>query len=522
MSELPRRASAAKLTGRSYSAPSEAAAPAGPASASPTAAASAASAAGTAARAPSHAQPPIDRRTRVLLEAPLLPLILRLAAPNVLVMLAQSATGMIETYFVGWLGTDALAGVAIVFPGVMLMQMISAGAMGGGISSAIARALGGARHNDANALVLHALVINVMLGVICTAGVLAFGQTLYRSLGGSGASLDAALAYSNVIFAGAILFWLLNGLASVLRGTGNMLVPAVVIAGGALLLVPLSPALILGWGPFPRLGVAGGAVAMVGYYAVGVAILAVYLWLGRGVLRPRLRGVRLEWRLFRDILRVGGIASLSSFQTNLTIMLTTGMVGSFGPAALAGFGTGSRLEYLLVPIAFGIGAPLVALVGTNIGAGRHARAARAAWIGAALGCAITEAIGLASAAFPVGWLSLFDRDPGMLAAGTLYLRTVGPFYGFFGLGLVLYFASQGAGRMAWPVAAQFLRLAVAAIGAALALRFGGGLPAVFAAIAAGLAIYGLTVAGSIAGAGWAGRRPLSQPVVAIAASGQLR
>src|SRR3954468_19076386 len=228
----------------------------------------------------------MDRRTRALLEAPLVSLLLRLAAPNVLLMLAQSATGLIETYFIGKLGTDALAGVSLVFPGIMLMQMISAGSMGGGISSAVARALGSGRRDDAQALVWHALIINGTLGLICTVGVLAFGQQLYGALGGKGASLDAALAYSNIVYAGAILLWGMNALASVIRGTGNMLVPGIVTCGGALLLIPLSPALIFGLGPFPRMGIAGGAVALVGFYAVGIVLQAVYLWGNFGVLRP--------------------------------------------------------------------------------------------------------------------------------------------------------------------------------------------------------------------------------------------
>lgn len=452
------------------------------------------------------APPALDRRTRTLLDAPLLPLLLRLAAPNILLMLAQSATGLIETYFVGKLGTDALAGVSIVFPGVMLMQMLSAGAMGGGISSSIARALGSGRKDDASNLVWHALVINGVLGLICSVAILMYGEPLYVALGGKGGSLRAALDYSNIIYAGAILLWAMNALSSAIRGTGNMLVPAIVVCGGALLLIPISPALIMGWGPFPRMGVAGGAIALVGYYVLGIVLQGLYLFGGRSILRPRILGMKLKARLFGAILKVGGIASLSSIQTNLAIMVTTGMVGSFGPAALAGFGTGSRLEYLMVPIAFGVGGPLVAIVGTNIGAGQRQRALRAAWIGAAIGFGITEAIGLLAAAFPVAWLSLFDTDPAMLATGTQYLHVVGPFYGFFGLGLVLYFASQGAGRMAWPVTAQFLRLVVAAGGSAVALRLGGGLVSVFAMIGLALAVFGLGVTASIAGGAWSGGR----------------
>jgi Na+-driven multidrug efflux pump len=156
----------------------------------------------------------------------------------------------------------------------------------------------------------------------------------------------------------------------------------------------------------------------------------------------------------------------------------------------------------MVPIAFGAGGPLVAIVGTNIGAGHVQRALRAAWVGGAIGFAMTETVGVAAALFPHAWLTLFDTDPAMLATGTLYLHIVGPFYGFFGLGLVLYFASQGAGRLAWPVAAQFFRLMTAAIGSWIALRLGSGLAVVFTMIGVALAVFGLTVAASIAAGSW--------------------
>lgn len=450
-------------------------------------------------------EPALDARTRGLIEAPIVPMLLRLAAPNVLVMLAQAATGLIEAYFVGQLGTDALAGVALVFPGLMLMQMVSAGAMGGGISSAIARALGSGRRADADAFVAHALVISLALGAFFTLALIAGGPWLYRTLGGSGGALEAALVYSNVVFAGATLLWLFNALANVLRGTGNMLVPAVVTCAGAIVLVPLSPSLIFGWGPFPRLGVAGGGVAIVTYYAIGAAVLAGYIWRGRGVLRPKLR-VRLRWPMFREILQVGAVAALTSLLTNLTIGITTGLVGAHGPAAIAGFGVGSRLEYLLVPLAFGLGAPLVALVGTNIGAGRRERALRIAWIGAAVAFAMTETIGLLGAAFPEAWLTLFDRDPAMLAAGAAYLRAVGPFYGFFGLGLALYFASQGAGRLTWPLVAGVVRLMIAVGGGWLMLRWTGELSGVFLALGAGLAAHGVIIAAAVKAGVWFPRR----------------
>src|SRR5436190_23152472 len=130
-----------------------------------------------------------DARTRGLLEAPIAPTLLRLAIPNVVTTLVQASTGLIETYFIGKLGTDALAGVALVFPGVMLMQMMSAGAMGGGVSSAIARALGSGRSDDADATILHALIIAVGFGAFFTIAVIVAGPWLYAALGGRSNSL---------------------------------------------------------------------------------------------------------------------------------------------------------------------------------------------------------------------------------------------------------------------------------------------------------------------------------------------
>jgi putative MATE family efflux protein len=378
------------------------------------------------------------------------------------------------------------------------MQMMSAGAMGGGISSAIARALGAGRRHDADALALHGLAIGLVFGAGFTLAVLGGGPWLYGAMGGTGASLRAALTYSNVIFSSAILIWAFNSLANVIRGTGNMAVPAIVTSAGAAMLIPLSPCLIFGWGPFPRLGVAGGAAAVVAYYVLGRIALAGYLRSARSVVHLSFRALHFRWPLFRDILRVGLVAALVTVTTNLTMAIATGLVGRFGPAAIAGYGTGARLEYLLVPLVFGLGGPLVAMVGTNIGAGQRDRALRAAWIGAAIATGLAELIGLVAAAAPRVRLSLFDTDPAMLDAGSRYLHTVGPFYGLFGLGMALYFASQGAGPLLWPLLANLARPAIAAGGGWLALRWTGNMSHVFLALSAALAAFGLINAGAVA------------------------
>ena len=460
-----------------------------------------------AAARPAPAAPAMSPRTRRLLEGPILPTLLRLAAPNVAVMVVQAAVTTLDAFFVGWLGADALAGVALVFPLVMLMQTMSAGGMGGGVAAAVARALGAGRRADADALVAHAVVIALVMAAAFTGAALWLGPSLYHAMGGRGAALEAAVAYSNVVFGGAIVYWLLNTLGSVVRGTGVMVLPASITTASGLLYIALSPALILGWGPFPALGVAGAATASVCSFGLGTLALAAYLGSGRSLVAPLRGRLRFRARLFWEILRVGAPGSLNTVLTNLTVVLITGLVGPFGAAALAGYGLGARLEYLQIPLVFGFGSALVAMVGTNVGAGRLERAERVAWTGAGLAAAVTGSIGILGALFPRAWIGLFTTDPAVLDVGTTYLRVVGPAYGFFGLGLALYFASQGAGRLAWPLAAGAIRLSIAAIGGWIAIRWlGGGLPGLFGAMALALLVFGSTTAAAVRAGAWRSRR----------------
>jgi MATE family, multidrug efflux pump len=444
----------------------------------------------------------MDATTRRLLEGPIAPTLLALALPNVVMLLAQVAINVLEAYFVGWLGTDALAGVSVTFPLVMLMQTMSAGGMGGGVASAVARALGAGRREEADALVAHAIVIALVLAAVFTAAMLAGGRALYAAMGAEGGTLEAALAYSNVIFAGAAAVWLFNILAAVIRGTGNMRLPAAVVLGGAAALAALSPVLIFGWGPLPRLGVRGAAVAVVAYYAAGALVFLGYLLSGRSLVRLSPAAVRFRRALFGAILRVGAPSLVNNVQTNLSVVLLTALVGPFGSVALAGYGIGVRLEYLQIPIVFGFGSALVTMVGTNVGAARRQRATRVAWTGALMAAGVTEAIGLGAALAPHAWLGLFSVDPGVLAAGTTYLRTVGPVYGFFGLGLAFYFASQGAGRLGWPLLAGALRLAVAGGGGWLAMHWGADLGGLYRVMALALVVFGSTVAAAIYLGAW--------------------
>jgi putative MATE family efflux protein len=434
----------------------------------------------------------LNPRTERLLSSPIVPTLARLSGPGVLLVGFQSLVSVGDAYFVGRLGTEPLAGLALVFPLIMLLQMTSAGAMGGGVSAAIARALGEGDAPRARRLVVHALVIAVAMAVAFTLLLLPLGPAVYRLLGGSGEALMHAVAYSNVVFAGAIAVWTANTLSSVLRGTGNMMMPAAALILAALVHLPLS-ALLVG-----RMGIAGAGVAYVTSFGLAGIAMAWVVLRRTSALRPRVSDLFLEARLFADILRVGGISVLSSLQTVLTAVILTGFVGRHGVAALAGYGVGLRLELLQIPLVFAVGQALVVLVGTHIGAGRSARAKHIAWVGAGLAACISLVIGGAAALAPHAWVGLFSEDAAVLDSGARYLRRVAPFYPLLAAGIALYFASQGAGRVLWPVLAGSARLLVVVAGGMLAVS----LESLFAVIASAMALFGLLTVWFIARADW--------------------
>src|SRR5712671_2524781 len=348
---------------------------------------------------------PAGRRT-MMLAGPIVPTILALAAPNVLNVAMMSLVSISDSWFVSQLGIVDLAALALVFPTQMALGQMSAGAMGGGISSSVARALGSGDRAAAEAAAAHALAIALGMAGLFAVVFVGFGRQIYGALGGSGAALDRAEAFATVLFVGCSAHWIANSLASVLRGTGDMKTPSYALVVTAALQVPLTGGLTLGWLGLPALGIRGPAAASVICFALAALWMSSRLLRRNATLRLSWPTGGFRWASFRDILKVGLIACLVVVLTNGTVLAVIGLIGREGDAAIAGYGVGSRLEYMLIPISFGIGAALTTLVGTNIGARQYRRAQRLAWAGALMAGAVAAAIGIVVAIWPDLWLGL--------------------------------------------------------------------------------------------------------------------
>ncbi|ARV20512.1 Multidrug export protein MepA [Curvibacter sp. AEP1-3] len=419
-----------------------------------------------------------------MLDGPLLPLLARLALPTVVVMFLVTLLSVAETYFVSVIGTDAIAAASLVVPVILLMTMVSNGGIGGGVSSAIGRARGAGQEDEAQSLAWHAFVLGLIFGLGFTLVLWMVGPTLYHFLGGRGASLEQAVLYSNILFGGAAASWVLTLLQSALRGTGNVKVPALIIASSVFIGLLISPALISGWYGLPPLGVAGAGVAQVLTNLIGLSSVVVYMRSKRSSLRLQPYPLRRDH--FAAILRVGLPSSVNAAMSNLALTAVTAAAGSFGVDAIAGYGIASRIDSLLVPILFGFGTAALTVVATNLGARQVARARRAAILNAIFVACLLEGLGLLLAFWPELWLGWFTHNPEVLKVGALYLLIVGPTYGLSAISMELYFAGQGASRIGWPMVATATRLAFAVLATALAASGSVSLSVAFFLVAAGV------------------------------------
>jgi putative MATE family efflux protein len=437
-----------------------------------------------------------------LLTAPILPTLFTLALPNAVAMVGSTLVAVAETSYIGRLGTVPLAAIALVFPFAMLTQMMSAGAMGGGVSSAISRALGAGDRERAATLALHAAIIGLGAGALFTVIMLLFGRQFFALLGGRGRVLDEACAYSNVLFAGASTIWLVNTFASVLRGTGDMRLPSLTLIAAGLVQIVVGGTFGLGLAGMPQFGMRGVAAGQLAAFSLTMLFLAWYLASGRGRLTLAFSAFRFQRAMFVDILKVGAVACLSPLQTVLTILIFTKILAGFGTETLAGYGIGSRLEFLLIPITFAFGIASIPMVGMAIGAGRVARARRIAWVAAGAAGVTLGVIGAILAIQPSLWVALFTNDPAVTAAAHSYFAWAGPAYAFFGTGVCLYFSSQGAAKVGGPVLASSARLAMVAIGGWWLSSAGAPAWTLFALVGAAMVVFGLATAGAVLFTRW--------------------
>ncbi|MDA9621615.1 MATE family efflux transporter [Gammaproteobacteria bacterium] len=445
----------------------------------------------------------MDKRTEQFLKDPIFPLLIKMSAPNTVAFLINAVVVLAEFWFISQLGITPLAAVTLAFPAIMLTQQMAFGALGGAVTSSIARSLGAADKPRAEKLLWHSLYISCFGALAFLIIFFIFGEPLLRILGGTGALLEESLAYCFVYLLGAIVVWLSGSLTAALRGMGDMQFPAVLTVICAGIQVFFSAGFILGSFGLPKLGLVGSAWSMIVTSGFMALVTLIKISSPSSPVRLKLKRLTIERELFEDIFSVALPASLSPIMTVATVLLLTGLIGQFGTSAIAGYGIGSRVEFLLIPIVFGIGTAMTAMVGTNIGAKNIERAEKIGMVGATTAGLLSAVIGLALALTPNLWISIFTSDPETLLVTKQYIQILGVCYVFQGYGLSLYFASQGANAMKWPIIITAIRLIVFSVIALVAVYWlSYGLVSIFYASAIAMVIFGILMVISLKMGAW--------------------
>jgi len=445
----------------------------------------------------------MDKRTEQFLKDPIFPLLIKMSAPNTVAFLINALVVLAEFWFISQLGITPLAAVTLAFPAIMLTQQMAFGALGGAVTSSIARSLGAADKPRAEKLLWHSLYISCFGALAFLIIFFIFGEPLLRILGGTGALLEESLAYCFVYLLGAIVVWLSGSLTAALRGMGDMQFPAVLTVVCAGIQVFFSAGFILGSFGLPKLGLVGSAWSMIVTSGFMALVTLIKISSPSSPVRLKLKRLTIERELFEDIFSVALPASLSPIMTVATVLLLTGLIGQFGTSAIAGYGIGSRVEFLLIPIVFGIGTAMTAMVGTNIGAKNIERAEKIGMVGATTAGLLSAVIGLALALTPNLWISIFTSDPETLLVTKQYIQILGVCYVFQGYGLSLYFASQGANAMKWPIIITAIRLIVFSVLALVAVYWlSYGLVSIFYASAIAMVIFGILMVISLKMGAW--------------------
>lgn len=408
--------------------------------------------------------------------------IITLAAPTTAVMLIAALSNILHTYFVSRLGDDAIAAVSLVFPIVMILITVVSGGLGTGVASGIARALGAGRAGDARAIAEHAIVITTGLAIGGSLASEIGARGLFSLMGGSGTVLDQATLFSRVLFGGFLISFTVGTFDSILRGAGNVRVPAMCSTLSLLLQIAFTPLFMFTL----ELGLVGAPLATLTGQAIGLIPRSRFIFGARSPVRPRLLTRELHARHFREILRVGVPASLSAALNYITLMVLTGTVARFGDSYLAAYGLGSRLDFLLFSLGFGVAAAGLTLVGMAMGAGRPELVRRYVVQSALVAVAVVALPTVIVVLRPAWWIGAFTDAAPIHAIGADYFHIVGPTYFFIVVSMVVASSFQALARAVIPLAVMVVRVALV-LGAALVAinAFHGQAQTIFVIIAIG-------------------------------------
>jgi putative MATE family efflux protein len=380
-----------------------------------------------------------------------------LTAPMLVGAVLQNTQSLIDLFWVGGLGSKAVAAVAMSATILMVLFPMLMG-LSTGTVALVARAVGAQNFEEASEAASQSLMLAFVLGLLSGLVGWHFSDDFFRLLGASPDIIPDGSAYLKISLLGGFTVFILFIGNAALQGAGDTITPMWIMAISNILNIILAPLFIFGLGPLPRMGVEGAAVATVISQAVAAGIAVHILLSGKARLHIRPRqwkpNLALSWR----ILRIGLPGSGQMFSRSLMNAVMMWIVASCGTAAVAAYGVGMRFHMIILMPLFALGGAAATMVGQNLGADKPDRARHAAWVATWVGIGFMVVTAVIMMLFAPALIRVFNKEPDVVHIGARYLQVVSPFYIFAALGIVLGRALNGAGDSMSPMIITILSL----------------------------------------------------------------
>ncbi|MCZ6619665.1 MAG: MATE family efflux transporter [Gammaproteobacteria bacterium] len=425
-----------------------------------------------------------------LTEGPVGRHLINLTIPMFLGIASMIVASMMDTIYVGWIGTLELAAVSFTFPVVMGLSMVSMG-IGIGAASIISRVIGAGDHERVRRLATDSFLLVAIIALIMTAVGFVLLEPVFRLLGAGPEILPLSIQYMSVWFIGMPAFALPMVGTIIMRAVGNARLPGIIMAAAAGLQVVLAPVLIFGIpGLWDGLGFAGAAWGFV-LSRIATFIYTVRVLMKLDLLHFEKRAIAELWTSWREIMRIGLPSMMSNLVGPVSMAVIVALLAGYGHVVVAGFGVASRIESLAIMILMALSASTGPFVGQNWGAGNHARI----YTAHKLGYRFSYAWGVVACVVLAGmgdWLIGFiNEDPAVVEATYAYLLLVPVTYGFFGASMVAMSTFIALGKPMPTLIMSVARMLVVYVPVALYLETWFGYRGIYAAAGVANVVVGI-------------------------------
>lgn len=372
--------------------------------------------------------------------------LIRLSVPIVFANILQTAYQLIDTFWVGRLGAEAVAAVSLSFPIIFLLISLGGGLVIAG-SILVAQYTGQRDQKTTDHVAGQTLIVMLACSAVLSVGGWLCAPAIMKLMGAGESVTAAAVVYLRITFSGLVFFYGYFVFQSLMRGVGDVTTPLYIVLGTVLLNLVLDPIFILGFGPIPAFGIRGAAITTVLTQALAAITGIMILFSGKYGIRLRAKDLYPDPAIIRKIIRLGVPASLEQSTRALGLMVMTVLVSGFGTTAIAAYGIGIRvLSFVLIP-ALGFSLATSTLIGQNIGAGKMDRAEATANQATWTAFLILTVIGIFAFAFSVPLVRAFiPNDPGVIAGGAYFIRLMAFTFGLIGVQQVVNGVFRGSGN----------------------------------------------------------------------------